>query len=68
MSTKVTTEFKFITLCELSDQLGIHRSTVYRKLKKRGIKPPGGLLGPKWVDLIVRTINDENIDFEETKQ
>ena len=67
MSTKVSTEFKFITICELSNQLGIHRST-YRKLKKQGIKPPGGLIGPKWIDLILKIINDENIGLEETKQ
>lgn len=64
MNTKVLLDFKLITLSQLADEVGIHRSTIYRKLKKRGIQPPGELLGPKWIEIIVKVLNDLDIEFE----
>lgn len=64
MNTKVLLDFKLITLSQLADEVGIHRSTIYRKLKKRGIQPPGKLLGPKWIEIIVKVLNDLDIEFE----
>jgi predicted DNA-binding transcriptional regulator AlpA len=61
MSTEVTTEFKLLSFCQLAEQLGVHRSTIYRKLRKKGIKPPGELLGPKWVEIIIQVLNDDSI-------
>lgn len=62
MNTEVLLGFKLITLCQLADEIGVHRSTIYRKLKKRGIQPPGELLGPKWVETIVKVLNGEDVD------
>jgi hypothetical protein len=62
MNTEVLLGFKLITLCQLADEIGVHRSTIYRKLKKRGIQPPGELLGPKWVDTILKVLNGEDVD------
>jgi predicted DNA-binding transcriptional regulator AlpA len=64
MSTEVLLDFKLITLSQLADHIGVHRSTIYRKLKKRGIQPPGELLGPKWVEIIVKILNDLDVEFE----
>lgn len=64
MSTEALLDFKLITVCQLADDIGVHRSTIYRKLKKRGIQPPGGLLGTKWVEIIVKVLNDLDIDLE----
>lgn len=61
MNTEGLLDFKLVTLSQLADQIGIHRSTIYRKLKKRGIQPPGELLGPKWVEVIVKVLNGEEI-------
>lgn len=67
MSTEFTAEGlepKLLSLCQIAQRLGVHRSTIYRKLKKRGIKLPSGLLGPKWQQVILQVLNGEIVDEE----
>jgi DNA-directed RNA polymerase specialized sigma54-like protein len=70
MSTEINegvVELRLLSLSQIAEQLEIHRSTIYRKLKKRGIKLPGGLIGPKWQEVILKVLSNETIDEETLK-
>lgn len=56
----MSTELK--TRSQIAQQYNIHRTTLYRKLREKGIKLPSGLLCSKWQQFIAAALSsyDEN--------